>query len=166
MTLSLRSQSQIVVADARPHDYQELTRLAVEHGWHVHLLTSARAVLRLTGCLPIDLYLVNARLPDMSGFDLFEMLRDQVTTAQVFIVSDSYDDEDERRACRHGAALYLCKGPNRCVDFGGLLDFLLDQREPNANSPLMAPSVGSVDSLPQPCGVRSPADVPLGEPTH
>jgi len=165
VTLSLRLQSQIIVADARPHDYQELSLLAVQHGWQVHLLTSARAVLRLTHFMPADLYLVNALLPDMSGFDLFEMLRDRIPTARVFIVSDSYNDEDERLACRCGADLYVCKGSNHSVDFSALLDFVSGQQgSRQVAGPVTAP-LANVDSL-QSSRVRSTSDVPLGGSTH
>ncbi|HZZ26410.1 MAG TPA: response regulator [Pirellulales bacterium] len=166
MTLSLRFHSQIVVADARPHDYQELTQLATKHGWQVHLLTSATAVLRLTPSKPVDLYLVNTRLPDISGFDLFEMLRDRIPTARVFIVSDTYDDDDERQACCCGAALYLCKGPNHTVEFGAFLDFLVDQPAPLVTAEPIVVLPSGVDSLSHPRRVSSTADIPWGGQTH
>ncbi len=166
MTLSLNAESQIVVADSRPQDYQHLMQLAVQRGWHLHLLTSGMAVLRLTRLLPIDLYLVNTRLPDLSGYDLFEMLRDQVPTAQVFIVSDFYTDVDERRACRCGAALYLCKGQNGCIDFSSLSDFLLTSSATSADSPSLTSSSRQLGSISHSYRVASTPDVPVGGQTH
>lgn len=166
MTMTLRFQSKIVVADARPHDYQELALLAVKYGWHVHQLTSATAALRLTRSMAVDLYLVNTNLPDMSGFDLFEMLHDRVPAARVFIVSDSYNDADERQAYRCGAALYVCKGPNRRLDFASLLDFQVGQCKPSLDAQGVASPTLGVDSLQQSCRARSTPDVPLSEPMH
>ena len=124
MPISLRHQSHIVVADTQPHDYCDLAGLASIHGWHVHLLTNAAAALRLARSTHAHLWIVNVRLPDMSGFDLFEMLRDQLATVCVFIVADQYDAEHERRACRCGAALFLCKGSTGSIDCSAFLDSL------------------------------------------
>jgi DNA-binding NarL/FixJ family response regulator len=128
MTVPLASQSHIVVADPRPHDYQQLAALAGRYGWHVHLLTNASATLRLARSTPAALWMVNSRLPDMSGFDLLEMLREQLKSARVFIVADRYDPEHESRACRIGAALYVCKAASGSFDCATLLDALADTR--------------------------------------
>ena len=98
MTVQLATQSHIVVADPRPHDYQQLAALAGRYGWHVHLLTSASATLRLARSTAAALWMVNTELPDMSGFDLLQMLREQLASARVFIVADCYDPEHEIRS--------------------------------------------------------------------
>ena len=83
MTVFLTSQSHIVVVDPRPHNYHELAALASHNGWHIHLLTNASATMRLARSTHVALWMINVRLPDMSGFDLLEMIRDQLADARV-----------------------------------------------------------------------------------
>ena len=123
----LRSQSHIVVVDARPADYRNLPRLAGEHGWHVHFLTNARAAVRFARSGGVDLWIFGIRLPDMSGFELFGMLREHVLGTPVLIVADQYDPEEERRACSLGATLYLCKSASGMIHDDALLDVLVGQ---------------------------------------
>ena len=124
MSAAPESQSHIVVADRRPQDYCDLADLASQYGWHVHLLTSGQATLRLARSISADLWMLNLCLPDMSGFDLFAMLCDRFGTARVFIVEDQYDADHERQACGCGAALYLCKDRRGAIHCSRLLGFL------------------------------------------
>jgi DNA-binding response OmpR family regulator len=124
----LKLQSHIVVVDSRPADYRNLPRLAGEHGWHVHFLTSARAAVRFFKSSGVDLWMISVRLLDGSGFELFETLRDQLLGTPVFIVGDQYDPEEERRACGSGAALYLCKTASGVIHGDALLDLLTGHR--------------------------------------
>jgi len=62
----------------------------------------------------------------MSGFDLLEMLRDQLSSARVFIVADRYDPEHESRAYHTGAALYVCKTAGGLLDCTAFLDVLVN----------------------------------------
>src|SRR5262245_37175446 len=124
MTEFLHAQSHIVVVDAQPVAYRGLVRLAGEHGWHAHLLTCGRAAIRLARFASVDLWMIAIGLPDMSGFDLVQMLRQQPLPPRVFLVSDAYDAKEERGACACGAALYLCKSSAGSVDCNLLLDLL------------------------------------------
>jgi CheY-like chemotaxis protein len=112
----LRFQSHVVVADPRPRDYRNLTLLAGDFGWHVHLLTTGAAALQFARRNVVDLWLINCRLGDMSGFDLVEMLRDLSIRAPVFLVGDRYDADEERQACAGGVDLYLCKDAEQALD--------------------------------------------------
>jgi DNA-binding NtrC family response regulator len=127
MTSLLKRQSHIVVVDSRPIDYRNLPRLAGEYGWHVHFLTSARAAVRFFKSSGVDLWIIGVRLPDMSGFELFETLHDQLLGVPAFIVADQYDPDEERRACSLGAALYLCKSASGVIHDDALLDLLVGQ---------------------------------------
>jgi len=101
--------------------------LAGVHGWHVHFLTSARAAVRFGRSTGIDLWMIGVGLRDISGFELYETLRDQLLGTPVIIVSNRYDPEEERRACSLGAALYLCKSASGAVHGDALLDLLVGQ---------------------------------------
>jgi CheY-like chemotaxis protein len=131
---ALETQSHIVVADRRPHDYRDLAALASQHGWHVHLLTSGRATLRLADNTRVDLWMVNVQLPDMSGFDLYDMLHSNFFAERIFLVDDQYDPDRERHACGCGAALYLSKDPRGAIDCSRLFDFLVSPRPPGGES--------------------------------
>jgi DNA-binding response OmpR family regulator len=141
MTGLLRFQSHVVVADSRPADYHNLSALAGEHGWHIHFLTNARAAVSFGRSTGVDLWMIGVRLSDMSGFELFETLRDQLLRTPVFIVADRYDPEEERRTCSLGAALYLCKSASGVIHGDALLHLLVGQ-------PLDVPATsrGTVDS--------------------
>lgn len=124
MARALQSESQIVVVDSQPRDYHDLASLAGEQLWHIHFLTTARAAVTFLRQARADLWLINVWLPDMSGFALHEILRDQVAGTPAMIISDYYDAEDERLACRGGAVLYLCKDPAHSIDSRLLLELL------------------------------------------
>jgi len=55
-----------------------------------------------------------------------EMLREQLLSARVFIVADRDDPEYESRACRLGAAFYVCKPATGLLDCTALLEVLVD----------------------------------------
>ena len=99
----------IIAVDSESRDYEELARWVVAHGGQIHILTTGRAALRQGHQPAADLYLINVRLPDFSGYDLVEMLRPFPSDAAVFLVADEYAPEDEIRALRLGVRGYLCK---------------------------------------------------------
>lgn len=130
MSAALETQSHIVVADHSPHDYRDLAALASRHSWHVHLITSGQATLRLAHSTRADLWMVNVQLPDMSGFDLFDMLHNHFMAGRIFLIDDQYDPDRERHACGCGAALYLSKDARGSIDCNRLLEFLVSPRAP------------------------------------
>ncbi len=167
MTVFLTSQSHIVVVDPRPHNYHELAALASHNGWHIHLLTNASATMRLARSTHVALWMINVRLPDMSGFDLLEMIRDQLADARVFVVADCYNAEHEARACRFGA-FYVCKSAAAALDCRALLDELLDLNTISAEHlrgpPTPAPRFRSIEKFSS--HTFAAAEVPPETSTH
>jgi DNA-binding response OmpR family regulator len=53
--------------------------------------------------------MVNVHLPDISGFDVVEMLRPESRHAHFFCIDDAYAVEKEIRSHLLNAAAYLCK---------------------------------------------------------
>ncbi|MBI2824746.1 MAG: response regulator [Planctomycetia bacterium] len=143
MNRVLRSQSHVVVTDPRPLDYRNLAGLAGEHAWHVHFLTSGGAAIQFARRGSANLWMINVSLPDISGFDVVEMLRDLAVTAPVFLVADRYRAEDERQACLRGASLYLCKDTAASIDCPSLLEPLLAEKKAHPRPPPVRPRVGS-----------------------
>ena len=124
----LSSQMHIAVADPRPKDYRDLTLLAGEHGWHIHFLTTGGAAIQLARRGFSALWMVNINLPDMSGFDLLEMLRDEAVKPRVFAVADQYRAEDERHACCRGADVFVCKDAGQSIDCRPILEALIVEK--------------------------------------
>lgn len=104
-----RESGRIVVVD---HDRSDIYRLlgSMPHAMPVLCsLPDGRSALRMPPQPDDVLWLINSRLPDIAGCELLEMLRDRFHGVPVVIVADSYSSEDELRACRAGATLYVCK---------------------------------------------------------
>ena len=107
----------IVVVDDEPVDYASMLCLDSPGGTELnyHIFRSGRAVLRVLPSLcgqsvPISLCLINTRLPDMSGFDLLQMLHTYLNShSRGVMVGSNYCVEDERAARQYGAAFYICK---------------------------------------------------------
>jgi DNA-binding response OmpR family regulator len=58
------------------------------------------------------LWLVNMRLPDMSGIGFLHLVRCRSRRCPVFLVGDEYRPEEELAARAAGASAYLCKPVN------------------------------------------------------
>ena len=70
---------------------------------------TGREVLRREAVDGVAFWLVGVELPDISGLDLCEMLRDRRDGAVVCMVGTQYRIEDEIGAYRAGATMYACK---------------------------------------------------------
>ena len=64
-------------------------------------------------------------MPEMTGFELYEMLREHFVEATTFMISNEYSADNERRSCSVGADLYLCKDADLSLDCQSLLKPLL-----------------------------------------
>jgi DNA-binding response OmpR family regulator len=102
-------RTRILVVDPRQSDYDGLLRLAAADGCEVRLFATSRALLRQRHEALGGLVFINGELPDLSGFDLVEMLQPFSKGTVVFLVADQYAVEDEVRALRLGVNCYLCK---------------------------------------------------------
>jgi DNA-binding response OmpR family regulator len=81
----------------------DLTQVCLRH------FTTAAEALRVPKFEAPMLYLVNAALADMSGFDLYAMLQERWPQVPGYLISDSYNATDEIRARCAGSTLYFCK---------------------------------------------------------
>ena len=130
---SLRSAgiNEIVIVDATCERYGDFVQAAQSGEVGVHFCVDGRSAVRLSRRFRADAWLVASELPDMSGFDLLDMLSLHVMQGDVdpllsgsrisldrvghgmrsgiFIVSDTYRLEDEQRALASGVAGYLVR---------------------------------------------------------
>lgn len=117
---------EIVIVDASCERYGEFVNAAQDGDISVHFCVDGRSAMRLAKRFRADVWLVAADLPDMSGFDLLEMLAPHVQQANVdpmlagsrisldrlgragmFVVSEAYRLEEEQRALAAGVTGYL-----------------------------------------------------------
>jgi CheY-like chemotaxis protein len=130
---SLRSIgiNEIVIVDATCDRYGDFVQAAQAGEVGLHFCVDGRSAVRLARRFRADAWLVASELPDMSGFDLVDMLSSHVLQGDVdplrsgarislnrvghgrhsgiFVVSDSYRLEDEQRALASGVAGYLVR---------------------------------------------------------
>ncbi|MBU6222728.1 MAG: hypothetical protein KGR24_08260 [Planctomycetes bacterium] len=122
---------EIVIVDASCDRYGDFVHAAQAGEVRLHFCVDGTSAIRLSRRFRADAWLVAADLPDMSGFDLLDMLVPHVLQAEVdpllggapsslarvgettrsgvFIVSDSYRVEDEQRALESGVSGYLVR---------------------------------------------------------
>lgn len=123
--------NEIVVVDASPERYLDFVQAAQAGEVGLHFCVDGRSAMRLSRRFRADIWLVSTELPDMSGFDLLEMLSPNVMQGGVdpllsgsrisldrigqgmrsgiFLVSDAYSLDEEQRALASGVSGYLVR---------------------------------------------------------
>jgi DNA-binding response OmpR family regulator len=109
MKLPSAPSIRITIVDSAPQDYVALLAAADAPGVSIHFLSSGNDALRFARRCHSELWVINSQLPDMSGFDLAEMLRSVRRSTLVFLIGDEYRLDDEMQALTLGLAKYLCK---------------------------------------------------------
>jgi len=119
---------EIVIVDSAIHHYADFVAAARKGIIGLHFCADGRAAMRMAKRFRADIWLVAGDLPDMSGFDLLDMLTedieqssvdplrsgsavslghlDEVAKSRVYVVADEYRIEDEQRALAAGVAGY------------------------------------------------------------
>jgi CheY-like chemotaxis protein len=122
---------EIVVVDSVCEQYGDFVQSAQEGAFGLHFCVDGRSAVRLARRFRADVWMIATELPDMSGFDLVDMLVPHVQQGSVdplkggarislnrvgqgmrsgiFIVSDTYRLEEEQRALAAGVAGYLVR---------------------------------------------------------
>jgi DNA-binding response OmpR family regulator len=102
----------LIVVDANSQDYDvlvnELAAQDVRVNRYARYFTGEDA-LRAADTSPSSVWIVNVRLPDMSGITLLSLLRRRLRQCSILLVDDAYSAEDELAARSAGATAYLCK---------------------------------------------------------
>jgi CheY-like chemotaxis protein len=125
------SVREVVIVDSSCDRYGEFVRAARNGEISLHFCVDGRSAVRLARRFRADAWLVAVDLPDMSGFDLLDMLSPHVLQGDVdplrsgarisldrlgsgihsgiFVVTDSYRMEEEQRALASGVAGYVVR---------------------------------------------------------
>lgn len=126
-----RTPLEIVIVDSHCDRYGDFVEAAQAGTIGLHFCANGRSAVRLARRFRADAWLIASDLPDVSGFDLLDMLMpsvlqgavdpliagarlslDQVGEGRrtgVFIAADAYRLEDEQRALASGVAGYLVR---------------------------------------------------------
>ena len=105
----MNATTNTVIVDPVPSDYLAIGGDAEEADVQLHLFTTGQAEVRSAPQSRRAVWLINTRLPDMSGQDLYTTLRRQLEGLPVFFVSDQYSLDDERAVMSLGGVNYVCK---------------------------------------------------------
>ena len=122
---------EIVIVDADCDRYGDFVEAAQRGEIGLHFCVDGRSAIRLARRFRADCWLVASELPDMSGFDMLDMLSPHVQQGSVdpllggatislnrlghglrsgiFVVADTYSIEEEQRALIAGVAGYLVR---------------------------------------------------------
>jgi DNA-binding NtrC family response regulator len=113
----------VCVVDGRPSDYESWLKTANTGNAEIRFFDRAADALRFAQGRSIDLWVVNGKLPGLSGLELCDMLKAQSSRTAVCIVADEYSAAAEQSAWAHRATLFAAKPAHEM-----LLDEWLDQR--------------------------------------
>jgi DNA-binding response OmpR family regulator len=112
MNAATRRVDDLIVVDPAPDDYAPLFFDERLQELPCRRLASGEAALRQLDASRATLWMVNMRLPDMTGVSFLALLRQRVRRCPVFLISDEHSLEDELAARSAGASAYLCKPVN------------------------------------------------------
>ena len=101
--------STICVVDATPDDYDAVAGTMPSQEGQLQFVRSGRAALRVDPTLDPDLWIINMDLPDMSGLDLYPMIRSRFPGVPIYLVANQHTTDNEIRARSSGATMYFCK---------------------------------------------------------
>ena len=98
-------------------------------GIELYSATSGREALRILGRTPMDLVLLDARMPEINGFDVCKQIKNtpELRGVKVMIISASNSPEDKLRAFHNGADDYMTK-PFRTKEFQARVNVMLNLR--------------------------------------
>lgn len=99
----------VAVVDRRPDDYADLLRATRGADIRWEFAGNGREALRLARTQPVDVWMVNDFLSDMSGLEVCALLKNYLVQAVIYVVTDNYDQAIEREARICGAAMFGCK---------------------------------------------------------
>jgi DNA-binding response OmpR family regulator len=94
-----------------------LTHLLQAQGHEVVTVSSIKEALQLAPGEHFDLYILDNRLPDGSGIDLCQQLRELAPQTPIIIYSGLAYEIDKRKGLRAGASAYVAK-----PEIGGLTE--------------------------------------------
>ena len=99
----------VLLVDDEPMVVEVLTTMLKSHGHEIVALSDSAEAMRLIEQRCFDLFLFDLRMPDPSGADLAEGVRQRWQNATVLIMTGFPDDPLAARAMRSGVAALVKK---------------------------------------------------------
>ncbi len=99
----------ILVVDDDPIGTRMVQFLLSEQGYEVDTVDNARGAMALIERRTPDLMLLDVNLPQLSGFEMYQRLRDHDYDFPVIFVTAKGELEDRLQGLRMGADDYICK---------------------------------------------------------
>jgi signal transduction histidine kinase len=125
-----RSTVHVLYAEHDPADVELTLRAFHQHGSHLRLEVArlGREALDQLRTGAYDLFLLDYRMPDLSGIELLKMLREERIHVPVVIVTGQGDEETAVQAFKLGAADYIIKGQTALSALPVTIENVLAQR--------------------------------------
>ena len=99
----------VAIVDETPNDYGNVLAAIARPDVSMHFMLTGHDAIRFARRWHAGVWVINAKLCDMSGFDLAETIRSIKPNALVFIIGDEYCMDDEMQTLTLGLAKYVCK---------------------------------------------------------
>ncbi|RZM74859.1 response regulator [Leptolyngbya iicbica] len=111
MTSDTPLTATILVVDDVPENLRLLTQELQQHSYEVRGVLTGKMALTVAHSTPVDLILLDVRLPDMNGYEVCQRLKADPSTAAIPIIFISALDEplDKARAFAVGGVDYITK---------------------------------------------------------
>jgi CheY-like chemotaxis protein len=103
----------VCVVDPQAGDYQDWHHCVDAHGVRLRFVASALDALRLARTHAVDLWVINTKLPGLSGCELCSMIQSRSGHAPVYLVADEYSPEEELSALSAHATMFCCKAAHQ-----------------------------------------------------
>jgi CheY-like chemotaxis protein len=100
----------VLVVDDEPGVLHLVQSLLRDEGYGTRTASGAQDALESLDHEPVDLILLDLRMPSMSGWEFLDALRQREGAPPVAILSAVFNDEEIRRVCEvYGACAYISK---------------------------------------------------------
>jgi DNA-binding response OmpR family regulator len=101
----------ILVVDDNPDSVTIMRTILESRGFGVYVAASGAAALQIVNQEPLDLVLLDVMMPEMSGIEVLQQIKDNSKTARlpVILVTAKTHDEDLMEGYQYGADYYITK---------------------------------------------------------
>ncbi|MGB3535981.1 MAG: EAL domain-containing protein [Microcoleaceae cyanobacterium] len=108
---SLNPKLNILVVDDTPENLRLLSRILTREGYHVQGVERGSTALKIIQAQPPDLILLDIKIPDISGYEICQRLKENPVTQEIPVIFISVLDDvvDKVKALNMGGIDYISK---------------------------------------------------------
>ena len=99
----------VLIVDAQPGDYLPILTSGRQPATHWQVYRTGTDALQSANAEGAHLCLINTRLPDMLGLELYGLLKSRLRVIPVVFVADRYRRDDELSVLQTGTLHFVCK---------------------------------------------------------